>query len=71
MATKITDFTVMKELQPATTLWNFYHPERAPFRFKSRHLPQARLWQAKTRKALVETMGFQDLPRVAPAPHQI
>jgi hypothetical protein len=71
MPTKISDDSLRKELQLATTLWNLYHhPERAPFRFKARSLAQARIWQRKTRKALLDTLGFNDLSRVAPAPCQ-
>lgn len=71
MATKILNPSVMKPLQPATMLWDFYRPERAPYRFKTKTLTQARIWQAKTRKALLDIVGFQDLPRVAPAPRII
>lgn len=65
MATKILDRKELKELQPATSLWELYGPGKAPYRFRARTLSQARLWQEKTRKALNQALN--SLP-LAPAP---
>lgn len=53
------------DLQPATSLWkNFYTPEKASFRFQATELSSALQWQQKTRQALKERIGWQDLPTV-------
>jgi len=52
----------MKDLQPATVLRALYQPDKAPFRFTAQTPEEAVTWQSDTRKALRETIGFQDLP---------
>ena len=56
------------ELQPAFGLWRRYDPGAAPYRFRARTAAEAGKWQAATRKALDELVGFQDAPPVPPAP---
>lgn len=68
MSSKILDFTQIKELQPAQALWGLYRPGEAPYRFSATTQDDARHWQIETRKALNETIGFQDFPGVAPEP---
>lgn len=65
MSSRVLDFRLKKELQPATLLWDRYHPEKAPLRFTARTPAEARRWQSKTRLALRQALGFTDLP---PAP---
>jgi dienelactone hydrolase len=62
MTSNILDPHEIKELQPA--LWALYQPENAPLRFTARTADEALAWQSKTRQALNETVGFQDLPEV-------
>jgi len=50
------------DLQPITGLWNLYHPGNAPYRFQAATMEEARNWQAKTRSALTEAIGFAYLP---------
>lgn len=68
MTSKILDYTQLKDLQPANQLWALYQPETAPLRFTAETVEAARLWQAETRQALDETVGFQTLPSVPPDP---
>jgi dienelactone hydrolase len=60
-----------KELQPAHALWKGYRPEEAPYRFNASTAAEARAWQKRTRSALAEYLGFQDLPAVDPAPRTL
>ena len=55
-------------MQPAHALWKLYRPERAPYRFQATTTGEARTWQRKTRAALDRCIGFQDTPKVRPAP---
>ncbi|MSS73288.1 MAG: acetylxylan esterase [Candidatus Latescibacteria bacterium] len=71
MATKILDHRKIKQLQPAHGLWKLYRPEAAPHHFRAGKVSEARRWQRTTRKALSETLGFQDLPPVPFAPRKI
>lgn len=71
MSSKILDYTTLKELQPVTALWALYQPEQAPYHFSAATPDEARRWQAETRQALNETVGFQDFPVVAPEPQVI
>jgi dienelactone hydrolase len=68
MASKILDYTEIKDLQPASQLWALYQPDSAPLRFTAKAAEKARRWQDETRRALDETVGFQDLPAPAPDP---
>jgi dienelactone hydrolase len=68
MSSKILDNRELKELQPAHALWAHYQPENAPLRFSASTPEEARAWQARTRQALSEAIGFQDWPRVAAEP---
>ena len=71
MSSRVLDNREMIELQPATTLRALYRPENAPYRF-SVHSPQeAGDWQTRTRAALRETIGFQDLPGAPLEPQTI
>ncbi len=71
MSTQNLDPKEFKELQPANLLWALYQPEQAPYRFTARNAGEARSWQARTRPALRETIGFQDLPAADLAPETI
>ncbi len=63
MTTRILDSTQDKRLQPATHLWRDYDPAAADFAFTADTPRQARRWQKRTRRELLATIGFQDLPR--------
>ena len=52
------------ELQPVHGLFSMYHPETAPYRFQATNPQEAAAWQATTRAALAEAVGFHDLPAV-------
>ncbi len=71
MTSRILDPHTLKELQPVVGLWKLYSPAAAPYRFQARSLPDALAWQASTRKALGQTLGFQDLPPVDLSPEKI
>ncbi len=71
MVSIILDLTKDKRLQPATNLWRLYSPQSAPHRFQASNLADALTWQAVTRYALGDTLGFQDLPAVDLAPEWI
>ncbi len=71
MPTKILNSREMKPLQPAHALWQRYQPENAPYRFDAADAAQARAWQARTRAALNQTIGFQDLEAAPLAPEVI
>ncbi len=71
MSTRILDNKEIKELQPANALWALYQPENAPYRFNAGTAEEARQWQDRTRLALAEAVGFQDLPQVPLDPQQI
>jgi dienelactone hydrolase len=65
MSTKILDYHLIPELQPSFGLWQQYKPELAAFHFNAGNQAEAEAWQAVTRAALREAIGFQDL---SPAP---
>ena len=65
MSTKILSSSEYPQLQPAYGLWKRYDPASAPLRFQARTVAEAQNWQRSTRPALVQTIGFADLP---PAP---
>ena len=71
MSTKMLDAKEHKGLQPAFGLWGLYAPEKAPYRFRAQNRVEAEAWQAATRQALAETVGFQDLPAAELAPQKI
>jgi dienelactone hydrolase len=71
MSSRILKNREVKELQPASTLWALYQPEKAPLRFTAQTTPEAAQWQSKTRQALLEAVGFQDLPEVPLNPQTI
>ena len=71
MATKILDGKRLKRLQPAHGLWKLYDPGRAPYRFQAASLAEAQAWQAATRRALTEAVGFQSPPAAPLAPQMI
>lgn len=71
MSSRILSNRETKELQPATGLWALYQPEQAPLRFAASTKEEAGIWQAGTRQELLQTLGFQDLPRVDLAPQII
>ena len=58
-------------LQPAHALWQLYRPEQAPYCFRAETQADAERWQAETRQALNDTLGFQDWPVVDPEPQTI
>ena len=68
MTTRILDSRKIKGLQPAHELWQRYNPENAEFAFRARSKTAARAWQAKTRKALRDAIGFQQGRRCDPNP---
>ena len=71
MASLILNPREMKELQPASSLWDLYHPEQAPYRFDAATAAEAREWQAHIRPALREAVGFQDLPAAPLSPENL
>jgi dienelactone hydrolase len=71
LSTKILDNKKLKRLQPAHGLWKLYTPDQAPYRFQAANLAEARAWQASTRRALAEALGFQSLPAAPLAPQKI
>jgi dienelactone hydrolase len=71
MSTHILDPRQYKALQPATALWEMYHPEEAPYRFQASTPEEGRQWQAETRQALRQALGFHDLPAVPLEPQLI
>lgn len=62
MASKVLNPAQQPELQPASILNALYLPEKAPLRFQARSITEAVEWQATTRQALRETLGFHNLP---------
>ena len=64
MSSVILDNRADERLQPAYGLWQIYSPEKAPYRFRAKNRSEASAWQQTTRRALNETIGFQDLPVV-------
>jgi dienelactone hydrolase len=71
MSSRILDNREIKELQPANLLWAQYQPEKALYRFAARTPDEAGEWQERTRRALGEAIGFQDLPRSPLEPQTI
>jgi dienelactone hydrolase len=61
----------MKDLQPAHGLWKLNAPEEAPHRFQASSPSEAQAWQARTRRALARTLGFQSLPAAPLSPEKI
>jgi dienelactone hydrolase len=55
-------------LQPAFGLWKLYNPGAAPHRFMATSLAEAQTWQAGTRSAFLEALGFGDLPEAPFSP---
>ena len=55
-------------LQPAYGLWKRYDPDAAKYAFSASDAVGAKRWQRKTRKALSELIGFQDVPKIDPQP---
>jgi hypothetical protein len=64
MSTQILDPRKDTALQPAAALWKRYQPGNAPRRFQATSPSEARDWQAATRLALSQQVGFQDLTQV-------
>ena len=64
MSTKILDYHQFVELQPAHSLWRRYDPAQAPLRFNASSSQEAENWQNFVRQALIQQIGFQDLPEV-------
>ena len=56
--------TEYPSLQPSYGLWSLYRPESAPYRFQASSVEEAQRWQAETRRALKNAVGFQDIPPV-------
>lgn len=71
MTSKVLNPAEIKELQPATILRALYQPEQAQFHFSARSLAEGQSWQTTTRRALRETIGFQDLPKTSLEPQVI
>lgn len=71
MSTRPLDARKIKDLQPGRFLWAQVDAGKAPYRFRARVAADVRPWQRTVRKALMEQIGFQDAPRVAPAPRRI
>lgn len=55
--------------QPATELWQHYHPDSAPHAFphSDASARSLSLWQEETRAVLAATIGFQEAATVEPA----
>jgi dienelactone hydrolase len=64
MSTKILDYHQIVELQPAHSLWRHYDPAQAPLRFNAGSPQEAEDWQKTVRPALLQQIGFQNLPAV-------
>jgi len=62
--------TTIPELQPTTELAEMAKTV-ARFPFTATTLEQARAWQTECRKALADTLGFLDTPKVDPNPEVI
>ncbi len=62
MSTKILDNKKIPELQASFGLFQLYHPENAPLRFQAATREEALQWQAATRPAFQEALGFAQLP---------
>jgi len=71
MSTIVLDPRENRALQPAHALWAQYQPENAPYRFQARTPDEAQQWQAATRAALADRVGFQNRPAVPLMPRQI
>ncbi|MBN1933320.1 MAG: hypothetical protein JW934_01580, partial [Anaerolineae bacterium] len=71
MSTRLLDPQTLQTLQPAHALWQHYRPEDAPYRFQAQTQVEAERWQADTRQALNDTLGFQNWPVVDPEPEVI
>jgi len=71
LTTIILDHRKLPQLQPAHSLWKQYQPDLAPYRFRSATIAQAHEWQAATRQALAEVVGFQSTAPVPPEPRLI
>ncbi len=71
MTTKILNPQEQVELQPVHALWQLYRPEDAPHRFQAKTQAEAERWQTETRRALNDTVGFQDWPVIDPDPQTI
>lgn len=67
MSTTPLDKNSYPELQPAHGLWQLYQPEKAPYRFQATERVGAETWQQSARRALRQTIGFQE---IHPAPLQ-
>ncbi len=71
MASRLLNHAEIKELQPVTGLWQLYHPENAPYRFRAGSVEEALAWQERTRQALYDSIGIFDLPAAGQPPETI
>ena len=71
MGSKLLDNRKLKDLQPASELWDMYQPETAPHRFRARSKEAARKWQGTTRRALRQAIGFQSPTKLQLATRKI
>ena len=71
MSTKILDGGRLLDPQPARGLWELYAPEKAPYRFRAETPEMAREWQNKTRRMLLDALGFPSLPVAPLSPEKI
>ncbi len=62
MSTKLLSSSDYPQLQPSYGLWQRYDPASAPLRFQAATVAQAQEWQKRVRPALLDTLGFTDLP---------
>jgi len=59
MPSKLLNPAQQPALQPAYGLWQQYTPADAPYAFRAQTREEAEQWQAETRTALADTLGFQ------------
>ena len=55
-----------KDIQPATALWKLYRPQEAPRAFNATDVVQARQWQKRTRHALAQRIGLNQIRSASP-----
>ncbi len=62
---------IPRALQPATALWNRYHPDAAPYAFTADSADEAVTWQHTVRVRLSDVLGLSMLEHVDPEPEMV
>jgi dienelactone hydrolase len=68
MGSHVLDYRTLPDLQPATALWAAARAVPPPHGFTARTRDDAAAWQATTRAALAQAVGYQSRPAVPLAP---